>query len=71
MKYLLTELYQKLDAVSDVIQFEHVSLKFEIEKNFTHDHLYAKIENLIVKLHFFILAEHVEFKMGLEHSLKE
>jgi len=71
VKYLLAELYQKLDAVSNVIQFEHVSLKFEIEKNFTHDHLYAKIENLIIELHFFILAEHVEFKMSLEHSLKE
>lgn len=71
MQHLLAEFNQKLDAVPNVVQLEHVPLEFEIEKNLADDHLYAKVEHLIVELDFFVLSEHVEFKVGLEYSFEE
>jgi len=71
VEYLQAKLYQKLDAVTYVIQLKHVFLELEVEKNLTHYHFYAEIEHLVVELHFFILALHVKFKRSLENSLEE
>lgn len=68
---LLAKLYQKLQAVTYVIQFKNVFLKFEVEENLTDYHFQAEIEDLVVELHLFTLVKHVKFVMCLENSLEK